>query len=106
MVAEESPDLRPWLDHDAGRRQPLGSASDGPVDGDAYPFLPIEGESLHQIPVGPVHAASSNPAISLHRQRETVVRLEARSATSTRASTDDDRASIEMLRGCRAGLRR
>ena len=33
------PTRRPWLDHGANPT--------------AYPFLPVEGESLHQIPVGP-----------------------------------------------------
>lgn len=74
-----APDPRPWLDH--GRwtvRRPLGdaSASIGPT---TYPFLPAEGEGLHQIPVGPVHAGVIEPGqFRFSASGETVVRLEAR----------------------------
>jgi Ni,Fe-hydrogenase III large subunit len=80
LIAEESPDPRPWLDHGRwGVRQPLGRATDGPLDGDAYPFLPVEGESLHQIPVGPVHAGIIEPGhFRFTASGETVVRLEER----------------------------
>jgi Ni,Fe-hydrogenase III large subunit len=73
-----SPDSRPWLDH--GRwivRPPLGaSAAPAPA---AYPFLPVEGDNLHQIPVGPVHAGIIEPGhFRFTAAGETVVRLEAR----------------------------
>ncbi len=56
------PDTRPWLRHA------------GP-----YPFLPAEGASLHQIPVGPVHAGIIEPGhFRFSANGETVVRLEAR----------------------------
>src|SRR5437773_3456473 len=56
------PDTRPWLRHD------------GP-----YPFLPAEGDSLHQIPVGPVHAGIIEPGhFRFTANGETVVRLEER----------------------------
>jgi Ni,Fe-hydrogenase III large subunit len=62
LQAEGSPDTRPWLRH-----------------GGAYPFLPAEGESLHQIPVGPVHAGIIEPGhFRFTANGETVVRLEAR----------------------------
>ncbi len=62
LEAEGSPDARPWLSH-----------------GDAYPFLPTEGESLHQIPVGPVHAGIIEPGhFRFTANGETVVRLEQR----------------------------
>jgi Ni,Fe-hydrogenase III large subunit len=55
-------DARPWLRHDA-----------------AYEFLPAEGESLHQIPVGPVHAGIIEPGhFRFTASGETVVRLEQR----------------------------
>jgi Ni,Fe-hydrogenase III large subunit len=55
-------DARPWLHH-----------------GGAYPFLPAEGESLHQIPVGPVHAGIIEPGhFRFTASGETVVRLEQR----------------------------
>ena len=45
----------------------------------AYAFLPAEGESLHQIPVGPVHAGIIEPGhFRFTANGETVVRLEQR----------------------------
>ncbi len=45
----------------------------------AYPFLPVEGENLHQIPVGPVHAGIIEPGhFRFTCDGETVVRLEQR----------------------------
>jgi len=59
------PDKRPWLDH-------------GP-EPTAYRFLPVEGENLHQIPVGPVHAGIIEPGhFRFTCDGETVVRLEER----------------------------
>jgi Ni,Fe-hydrogenase III large subunit len=59
------PDTRPWLDHGSNAT--------------AYPFLPVEGESLHQIPVGPVHAGIIEPGhFRFTADGETVVRLEQR----------------------------
>lgn len=81
LVAEGSPDPRPWLDH--GRwpvRAPL-SARPSPVREapPAYRFLAVEGEGLHQIPVGPVHAGIIEPGhFRFTAQGETVVRLEER----------------------------
>ena len=72
------PDLRPWLDHGRwGLTHPLGTPA-GPGDG-AYTFLAAEGESLHQIPVGPVHAGIIEPGhFRFTASGETVVRLEER----------------------------
>ncbi len=59
------PDTRPWLHHGANPT--------------AYQFLPVEGESLHQIPVGPVHAGIIEPGhFRFTADGETVVRLEQR----------------------------
>jgi Ni,Fe-hydrogenase III large subunit len=59
------PDARPWLDHGANPT--------------AYPFLPVDGEGLHQIPVGPVHAGIIEPGhFRFTADGETVVRLEQR----------------------------
>ena len=45
----------------------------------AYPFLPVDGEGLHQIPVGPVHAGIIEPGhFRFTADGETVVRLEQR----------------------------
>jgi Ni,Fe-hydrogenase III large subunit len=60
-------------------RQPLGRAEPAPADGDDYAFLPAEGEGLHVIPVGPVHAGVIEPGhFRFTVNGETVVRLEAR----------------------------
>jgi Ni,Fe-hydrogenase III large subunit len=64
------PDPRPWLDHG---RWP-GRESD-----QRYEFLPVEGEGVHQIPVGPVHAGIIEPGhFRFTANGETVVRLEQR----------------------------
>jgi Ni,Fe-hydrogenase III large subunit len=62
LEPEGLPDTRPWLHHR------------GP-----YQFLPAEGASLHQIPVGPVHAGIIEPGhFRFTANGETVVRLEER----------------------------
>jgi Ni,Fe-hydrogenase III large subunit len=59
------PDTRPWLAH-----------GDAPT---AYPFLPVEGHNLHQIPVGPIHAGIIEPGhFRFTADGETIVRLEQR----------------------------
>jgi Ni,Fe-hydrogenase III large subunit len=79
LVPEGLPDPRAWLDH--GRwpiRHPLGSAS-GPNGPAPYVFLPVEGEGLHQVAVGPVHAGTIEPGhFRFTANGETVVRLEQR----------------------------
>ena len=74
-------DARPWLDHGRwGVTHPLGAATAAPAAA-ARPiaFLPVEGESLHQIPVGPVHAGIIEPGhFRFTAKGETVVRLEER----------------------------
>ena len=54
-------DDRPWLDHGKWRHDPLGGPAGAPRVPSVYAFLPSEGESLHQIPVGPVHAGIIEP---------------------------------------------
>lgn len=75
------PDQRPWLDHGRwGVRSPLGGCCET-VDGNTghYTFLSSEGESLHQIPVGPVHAGIIEPGhFRFTANGETIVRLEER----------------------------
>jgi Ni,Fe-hydrogenase III large subunit len=62
LEAEGAPDTRPWLKH-----------------GEPYRFLAAEGESLHQIPVGPVHAGIIEPGhFRFTANGEAVVRLEER----------------------------
>ncbi len=74
------PDSRPWLDHGRwGVRRPLGDAERMPAGNAPYAFLPVEGEHLHRIPVGPVHAGIIEPGhFRFTVGGETIVRLEAR----------------------------
>jgi Ni,Fe-hydrogenase III large subunit len=80
LEAEGAPDPRPWLDHGKWRlRHPLGTAKPAHARPVPYPFLPTEGESLHRIPVGPVHAGIIEPGhFRFTANGETVVRLEQR----------------------------
>ncbi|MGE5771725.1 MAG: NADH-quinone oxidoreductase subunit C [Hyphomicrobiales bacterium] len=79
LEAVDSPDSRPWLDlgfwnvrHPLGKKSPARKA-------EPYKFLPAEGEGLHQIPVGPVHAGIIEPGhFRFTANGEHVVRLEQR----------------------------
>jgi Ni,Fe-hydrogenase III large subunit len=80
LSAEGAPDARPWLDHDRwGARLPLGDRIDPLPNAEPYRFLAAEGDGLHQIPVGPVHAGIIEPGhFRFTASGETVVRLEQR----------------------------
>ncbi|TFV68568.1 hydrogenase expression protein HypE [Bradyrhizobium frederickii] len=79
LVPTAAHDLRPWLDHDAwGQSYPL-SARNASRDVRPYQFLPAEGEALHQVAVGPVHAGIIEPGhFRFTANGEHVVRLEQR----------------------------
>ena len=76
LEATGAPDTRPWLDlgfwdvrHPLGDKQPAQKPA-------PYVFLPVEGEGLHQIPVGPVHAGIIEPGhFRFTANGEHVVRL-------------------------------
>ncbi|TMJ99332.1 MAG: hydrogenase expression protein HypE [Alphaproteobacteria bacterium] len=74
------PDMRPWLDLGFWDVQcPLGHGREASQPRAPYAFLPVAGESLHQIPVGPVHAGIIEPGhFRFTANGETVVRLEQR----------------------------
>jgi Ni,Fe-hydrogenase III large subunit len=80
LSAEGAPDPRPWLDHNCwGVRFPLGDRIDALSKPAPYRFLPAEGDGLHQIAVGPVHAGIIEPGhFRFTASGETVVRLEER----------------------------
>lgn len=82
IKADGLPDQRPWLDHGRWRqRYPLGSSTPASDNGIAYEFLTAEGESLHQLSVGPVHAGIIEPGhFRFSVNGEIVVRLEKRLA--------------------------
>jgi Ni,Fe-hydrogenase III large subunit len=73
-------DTRPWLDLGFwGVTQPLGAKRRSRKGQLAYAFLPVEGEDLHQIPVGPVHAGIIEPGhFRFTANGEAVARLEER----------------------------
>jgi Ni,Fe-hydrogenase III large subunit len=79
LKATGAPDTRPWLDLGFWDvRHPLGNKEPAQKPG-PYAFLPVEGESLHQIPVGPVHAGIIEPGhFRFTANGEHVVRLEQR----------------------------
>jgi Ni,Fe-hydrogenase III large subunit len=74
------PDPRPWLDLGFWAvRHPLAARPNAAPSPAPYAFLPAEGEGLHQIPVGPVHAGIIEPGhFRFTANGETVVRLEQR----------------------------
>src|SRR5512140_3580860 len=80
LVAQGLPDTRPWLDHGHwGLRFPLGERLDALPESPPYRFLPVEGDGVHQIAVGPVHAGIIEPGhFRFTASGETVVRLEQR----------------------------
>jgi Ni,Fe-hydrogenase III large subunit len=80
LAPQGLPDTRQWLDHGRwGISHPLGATVPTPASAPPYCFLPAEGESLHQIPVGPVHAGIIEPGhFRFTASGETVVRLEGR----------------------------
>jgi Ni,Fe-hydrogenase III large subunit len=76
-------DQRPWLRHAAwpAAFHPLSDAAipdqTATLAIDDYPFVPVEGEGVHEIPVGPVHAGIIEPGhFRLSIVGEKVLRLE------------------------------
>jgi Ni,Fe-hydrogenase III large subunit/Ni,Fe-hydrogenase III component G len=67
LLPEEHHDTRPWLRHDAwpaGYRPLLVEYSGRETFEPApqpYPFVAVEGDGVHEIPVGPVHAGVIEP---------------------------------------------
>jgi len=82
---ESGEDVRPWLRHGAWRasdhplrRDVPGSAALAQGD-DRYPFVGVEGEGVHEIAVGPVHAGIIEPGhFRFSTVGERVLRLEER----------------------------
>ena len=86
IEVEEAPDRRPWLDHGAWprgcrplRRDAAGDASAPAGEAADYAFVRVEGEGVHEIPVGPVHAGIIEPGhFRFSVVGEKVLRLEQR----------------------------
>jgi Ni,Fe-hydrogenase III large subunit len=79
LEADGAPDTRTWLDLGFWDvRYPLGESAPAHKS-KPYEFLPAEGEGLHQIPVGPVHAGIIEPGhFRFTANGEYMVRLEQR----------------------------
>ncbi len=80
-VAEGGTDDRPWLDHGHwDQHAPLSPrATPSLMAAEPPQFLPSDGDDLHQIAVGPVHAGIIEPGhFRFTAQGETIVRLEIR----------------------------
>jgi len=89
VVAENAADRRKWLRHTAWPADvfPLrkdfisrqSSVVTGSGEADDYPFVRVEGEGVHEIPVGPVHAGTIEPGhFRFSIVGEGVLRLEER----------------------------
>ncbi len=80
LVPVGLPDTRPWLDHGKwGVQAPLAAQRNDARPAEEYGFLPVEGENIHELPVGPVHAGIIEPGhFRISADGETVVRLEER----------------------------
>jgi Ni,Fe-hydrogenase III large subunit/Ni,Fe-hydrogenase III component G len=104
--AHGASDRRPWLDHGRwGVQHPLGAGTRTTRAPAPYAFLPAEGESLHQIPVGPVHAGIIEPGhFRFHAHGETVVRLEERLGY-VHKGVEALMAGASVTRGCQLAAR-
>jgi Ni,Fe-hydrogenase III large subunit len=80
LVPLDLPDTRLWLDHGKWDvHAPLAVQRNDARPAEEYGFLPVEGENIHQLPVGPVHAGIIEPGhFRISADGETVVRLEER----------------------------
>lgn len=85
LIADGAPDQRPWLRHGSWpdnyfplRRDHSGREQFAAADG-VYDFVRVEGEGVHEIPVGPVHAGIIEPGhFRFSVVGEKVLRLEER----------------------------
>jgi len=83
--ADENPDHRKWLRHGAWPggvfplRKDFDAARRFPRAADHYPFVKVDGEGVHEIPVGPVHAGTIEPGhFRFSIVGEKILRLEQR----------------------------
>ena len=107
------PDTRPWLRHAAWPESylplvdPPQLVSHGEPRLDTYEFVRVEGDGVHEIAVGPVHAGTIEPGhFRFSVVGEKVLRLEERLGTYTRVSSSASRncRSLAGASACRAGI--
>ncbi len=66
-IRSMQPDHRPWLRHGGWPeamfplRRDFGGDSKFSLDSQPYPFIQVEGDGVHEIAVGPVHAGTIEP---------------------------------------------
>jgi Ni,Fe-hydrogenase III large subunit/Ni,Fe-hydrogenase III component G len=84
VAAEGAEDTRPWLRHAAWNEDEFPLRRDFPAAAvpageDRYPFVRVEGDGVHEIPVGPIHAGVIEPGhFRFSIVGEKVLRLEER----------------------------
>ena len=83
IYAHEGCDRRKWVRHGAWHGFPLrkdfDAAQSRTDEPDAYPFVQVEGQGVHEIPVGPIHAGIIEPGhFRFSVAGEKVLRLEER----------------------------
>src|ERR1700687_6075676 len=107
VSAEGASDLRPWLRHGAWgeaefplRRDFDARAARATVQ-ERYPFLRVEGDGVHEIAVGPIHAGIIEPGhFRFSVVGEKVLRLEERLGY-THKGIDKRFEDFEIAAGCR-----
>lgn len=84
-VAADGGDTRPWLRHGGWPedffplRKDVDGATSFPNAPQPYPFVRVDGEGVHEIPVGPIHAGTIEPGhFRFSVVGEKVLRLEER----------------------------
>src|SRR5438552_17099453 len=85
IIPSADADRRKWLRHGAWPegafplRKNVEAAARFAQGPDRYPFVPVEGEGVHEIPVGPVHAGTIEPGhFRFSIVGEKILRLEER----------------------------
>ena len=86
VQAQGAQDVRPWLNHGAWpvdhyplQQHPDGLAVVAPTELQNYPFVHVDGDGVHEIAVGPVHAGVIEPGhFRFSVVGEKVLRLEQR----------------------------
>src|SRR3989449_34746 len=85
IIPSADADRRKWLRHGAWPegafplRKTVEAAARFAHGPDRYPFIPVEGEGVHEIPVGPVHAGTIEPGhFRFSIVGEKILRLEER----------------------------
>jgi Ni,Fe-hydrogenase III large subunit/Ni,Fe-hydrogenase III component G len=107
LVADGAEDQRPWLNHGAWQdeyrplRQADARSSIDPQPLQDYPFVRVQGDGVHEIAVGPVHAGIIEPGhFRFSVVGEKVLRLEERLGY-THKGTEQRFLSLPALQGHR-----